>query len=201
MATSTSREVLSETLWVAEGSALWIKRLVLVALGVAIHIAAAKIQVPVWPSPVPVSMGSFAVLVLAAAYGPRLGLVTILAYLALGVAGWDVFAGSSAELNGVAYMMGSTGGYLVGWLIATLILGAAARRGWDRSWRGLTVAMLAGTAVIYLPGILWLGVLYGWDKPLLAWGLTPFLIGDALKVALAALLLPTAWKLVGRARA
>jgi len=200
MAANATREVLAEAVWEADGTALRVKQAVLVALGVAIHIAAAKIQVPVWPSPVPVTMGSFAVLVLAAAYGPRLGLATILAYLALGLAGWDVFAGSSAEMNGLAYMTGSTGGYLAGWLIATVILGAAARRGWDRSAGGMALAMLAGTVVIYLPGILWLGVLYGWDKPLLAWGLTPFLIGDGLKLALAALLVPGLWKLVGTAR-
>ena len=62
-------------------------------------------------------------------------------------------------------------------------------------------AMLIGNAIIYIPGLLWLGVLYGWDKPILEWGLTPFLLGDALKLALAALLLPAVWKMVGRARA
>lgn len=200
-ASATGRAaVLIETFWPAEGASLLAKRGLLVALGVAIHIAAAKIQVPVWPSPVPVTMGSFAVLMLAAAYGPRLGLVTILAYLVLGMAGWDVFAGTSAELTGVAYMMGSTGGYIVGWLLATLVLGWAARRGWDRSRASMAAAMAIGTAVIYLPGVLWLGVLYGWDQPLLAWGLYPFLIGDALKLGLAALAMPALWKLVGRAR-
>ena len=62
-------------------------------------------------------------------------------------------------------------------------------------------AMLAGNVAIYIPGLLWLGVLYGWDKPILEWGLTPFLVGDALKLALAALLVPAVWKVVGRARA
>jgi biotin transport system substrate-specific component len=200
MATAIRTPVLAETFGPHTGAEVWFKRAVLVALGVVVHILAAKIQVPVWPSPVPVTMGSFAVLTLAAAYGPRLGLATILAYFALGVLGWDVFAGSSAELNGLSYMMGSTGGYLVGWLAATLILGEAARRGLDRNVVHMALAMLAGTVAIYVPGILWLGVLYGWDQPLLAWGLTPFLIGDALKLALAALLLPGLWRLVGRDR-
>jgi biotin transport system substrate-specific component len=199
--TAARTEVLTEAVWEAEGAALLAKRVLLVLIGVGIHIAAAKIAVPVWPSPVPVTMGSFAVLMLAAAYGPRLGLVTILAYLGLGMLGWDVFAGSSAELNGVEYMMGGTGGYLVGWLGATLILGWAARRGWDRSSAWMALAMAIGTLVIYLPGVLWLGVLYGWDAPLLAWGVWPFLIGDALKLALAALVMPALWRLVGRARA
>jgi biotin transport system substrate-specific component len=97
-------------------------------------------------------------------------------------------------------MMGGTGGYLFGYVLATLALGVAARAGWDRSMGKMALAMLIGNALIYIPGLLWLGVLYGFDKPILAWGLTPFLVGDALKLALAAMLLPAAWKLVGRAR-
>ncbi|HRW14632.1 MAG: biotin transporter BioY [Rhodobacteraceae bacterium] len=201
MAQTASRHVLTEAIWPAEGAGLWARRAVLVALGVAIHIAAAKIAVPVWPSPVPITMGSFAVLMLGAAYGPRLGLATILVYMGLGAFGWDVFAGTSAELNGIEYMMGGTGGYLVGWVLATLALGLAARRGWDRSIGGMAAAMAIGTVLVYVPGILWLGVLYGWDKPILEWGLYPFLIGDALKLALAALIMPALWKLVGNARA
>lgn len=200
MADRIPSPVLAEAFWPAEGAALWIRRAVLLALGVALHIAAAKIQVPIWPSPVPVTMGSFAVLMLGAAYGPRLGLATILAYMLVGLAGWDVFAGSSAELGGIEYMLGGTGGYLLGWLLATLALGWAARRGWDRSIVGMTGAMAIGTVLVYVPGLLWLGQLYGWDQPILAWGLTPFLIGDALKLALAALIVPGLWKLVGNAR-
>jgi len=200
MADSARNPVLIEAVWPIEGGGLWARRAALVAAGVAIHVLAAKAAVPVWPSPVPITLGSLAVLGLAAAYGPRLGLVTILVYMGLGAFGWDVFAGTSAEVNGLAYMTGSTGGYLVGWVLATLVLGLAARRGWDRSVGGMAVAMLLGTIVIYVPGVLWLGVLYGRDQPLLAWGLYPFLIGDALKLGIAALLAPALWKLVGNAR-
>ena len=159
---------------------------------------AAKIKVPMWP--VPITMGTFAVLTIGAAYGARLGLVTILAYMLVGAAGFDVFAGSSAEAAGLEYMLGGTGGYLVGYVLATLALGALAQRDWDRSVPWMALAMLIGNVLIYVPGLLWLGQLYGWDKPILAWGLTPFLIGDGLKLALAALVLPGAWALVGRAR-
>lgn len=200
MADRSSSPVLTEALWPADGTALWVKRAGLVVLGAAIHIAAAKVQVPVWPSPVPVTMGSFAVLMLGTAYGPRLGLATIMVYMVLGLVGWDVFAGTSAELNGLEYMRGGTGGYLVGWLLATLALGMAARRGWDRSVSGMAAAMLAGTMLIYVPGVLWLGHLYTWEQPILAWGLTPFLVGDALKLALAALIVPGLWKMIGSAR-
>jgi biotin transport system substrate-specific component len=114
--------------------------------------------------------------------------------------GFDIFQSSSAEKNGLEYMMGGTGGYLVGYVMATGLLGWLAQRGWDRSVVKMALAMLAGNVLLSVPGLLWLGTLYGWDKPILAWGLTPFILGDALKLALAALVLPAAWKLVGRAR-
>ena len=200
MAVSKSVPVLSEEIWPAEGSGLWVKRAVLVVAGILLLAVAAKIKVPVWPSPVPVTLGTFAVLMLGAAYGPRLGLATILGYMIIGAFGFDVFANSSAETAGLTYMMGGTGGYLLGYVLATLALGVAARRGLDRGVIGMAAAMLVGNALIYIPGLLWLGQLYGWDKPILDWGLTPFLIGDALKLALAALIVPGVWKLVGSAR-
>jgi len=72
--------------------------------------------------------------------------------------------------------------------------------GWDRSAPKMAGAMLLGNVVLYVPGLIWLGMLYGWNKPILEWGLTPFLVGDAIKLALAAMVLPAVWKLVGRAR-
>ncbi|MEM9474712.1 MAG: biotin transporter BioY [Pseudomonadota bacterium] len=190
--------VLTEAFGPTEGAGLRLKQAALVVLGIAALAIFAKIKVPMWP--VPVTMGTFAVLTIGAAYGPRLGLTTILGYMIIGALGFDVFASSSAEAYGLTYMMGGTGGYLVGYVLATLALGWAARAGWDRSILWMAVAMLIGNALIYIPGLLWLGQLYGWDQPILAWGLTPFLIGDALKLVLAALLVPAVWKLVGDAR-
>ena len=192
------RPVLAEVFGPGEGTRLLAKQVLLVAVGIAALAIAAKIRIPMWP--VPLTMGTFAVLTIGAAYGPRLGLVTILGYLAVGALGFDVFAGSSAEKNGLAYMMGGTGGYLVGYVLAAVALGLFARAGWDRSMPRMAGAMLAGNALIYVPGLLWLGMLFGWDKPILEWGLTPFLLGDALKLTLAAMLLPAVWKLVGDAR-
>ncbi|MDU8926491.1 biotin transporter BioY [Alisedimentitalea sp. MJ-SS2] len=193
-----TNKVLVETFGAEQGAALRAKQAILVLAGIAILAIAAKIKVPMWP--VPITMGTFAVLGLGAAYGPRLGLVTILGYMIVGALGFDVFANSSAEKFGLTYMMGGTGGYLVGYVLATLALGALAQRGWDRSVLWMALAMLIGNALIYLPGLAWLGQLYGWDKPILAWGLTPFLVGDAIKLILAAMILPAAWKLVGKAR-
>lgn len=199
MSTIHARPVLSEVFGPSEGARLRIKQAVLFALGIAVLAIAAKIRIPMWP--VPLTMGTLAVLTIGAAYGPRLGLATILGYLAVGALGYDVFAGSDAEKKGLAYMMGGTGGYLVGYAVAALALGWFARQGWDRSMLKMAGAMLIGNAIIYVPGLLWLGQLYGWDKPILEWGLTPFLLGDALKLALAALLVPAIWKAVGNARA
>ncbi|EIE50525.1 bioY family protein [Citreicella sp. 357] len=198
MTIAQNRSVLVDTFGATEGVWLRAKQAVLVIAGIALLAVAAQIKVPMWP--VPVTMGTFAVLAMGAAYGARLGLVTILGYMLIGALGFDVFAGSSAEASGLTYMMGGTGGYLVGYVLAVLALGTLARMGWDRSAPKMAGAMLFGNVLIYVPGLIWLGMLYGWDKPILQWGLTPFLVGDALKLAMAALLLPAAWKLVGRAR-
>ena len=198
MALALTNKVLAEAIAPRQGAQLLTKQAALVVLGIAVLAIAAKIKVPMWP--VPITMGTFAVLTIGAAYGARLGLVTILGYMIIGALGFDVFAGSSAEAYGLTYMMGGTGGYLLGYVMATVALGWFAQAGWDRSAGKMALAMLAGNVIIYVPGLIWLGMLYGWDKPILQWGLTPFLIGDALKLALAAALLPALWKLVGRAR-
>ena len=212
MADTTTRHVLTEAFWPAEGTMLWVKRLVLVALGIVALALSAKISVPVWPSPVPITLGTFAVLTIGVAYGPRLGLATIVGYLAIGALGADVFAGSSAGTNGIAYMLGGTGGYLVGYALAVVALGYAARRGWDRSVLGMAAALVIGNLLIYVAGLAWLhhlvvGGLFdpasyasAWQQTL-AWGLSPYLVGDALKLVLAALVVPGLWKLIGSARA
>ena len=174
----------------------WAAGAVLVAAGILALVIAAKIRVPFWP--VPMTMQTFAVLMIGAAYGPRLGGATVLGYLLIGALGADVFTGEAS--GGVAYMLGNTGGYLAGFLLAAVALGALARRGWDRSVGWTALALLIGNAAIYAPGLLWLGVLHGFDKPILDWGLWPFLLGDALKLALAAMLLPLAWRALGPAR-
>lgn len=195
---SLNNKVLSEVLAPQEGTQLLLKKVVLVMAGIAFLAIAAKIKVPMFP--VPMTMGTFAVLTMGAAYGERLGLVTILGYMLIGALGFDIFAGSSAENFGLTYMKGGTGGYLVGYVLAVIALGILARAGWDRSAPKMAGAMLLGNALIYVPGLIWLGMLYGWDKPILQWGLTPFLLGDVLKLAMAAIILPFAWKMVGRAR-
>jgi len=200
MALALNDKVLTEAFGPSQGTALRVKQAVMVVLGIMALAIMAKVKVPMWP--VPITMGTFAVLTIGATYGPRLGLTTILGYMIIGALGFDVFAGSTAETAGLTYMMGGTGGYLVGYVLATLALGFAARAGWDRSVLLMAAALLVANALIYLPGVAWLSVLY--EGKTLAWavevGLVPFLIGDALKLGLAALLVPGLWKLIGNAR-
>ncbi|ETA53801.1 biotin transporter BioY [Ponticoccus alexandrii] len=195
-----NRNVLAEAFGANEGTALRVKQVALFVAGIAFLAVMAKIKVPVPGSPVAMGMGTFAVLTVGAAYGARLGLATIMGYMILGMLGFDIFQSSTADLNGIEYMMGGTGGYLLGYVIAVGMMGVLARKGWDRSAPKMAGAMLLGNVVLYVPGLIWLGMLYGFDKPILAWGLTPFLLGDFVKLALAALILPAAWKLIGRAR-
>jgi biotin transport system substrate-specific component len=164
--------------------------------GTALLALSAKIQVPFYP--VPLTMQTYVLLVLGMAYGWRLGGATVLLYLAEGAVGLPVFAGTPAKGIGLAYMAGSTGGYLVGFVLAALLSGWLAERGWDRHLLPTAVAMTAGTALIFIPGLIWLGVLLGWDKPIVAWGLIPFLPGAVAKIALAMFTLPLAWRAVGR---
>ena len=198
MTTTTHNSVLAEVILPLTGQAMRVKQIILVIAGIAALAVAAKIKIPMIP--VPMTMGTFAVLSIGAAYGMRLGLVTIIGYMLIGALGFDVFAGSSAETYGITYMMGGTGGYLVGYVLAILALGYAARQGWDRSIGKMALAMVLGNVLIYVPGLVWLAVLYGTDAPIFTWGLTPFLLGDLVKLALAALLLPSVWGLVGSAR-
>ena len=198
MALTMNDKVLTEAFGANEGTALRVKQAVMVFLGVVAIWIAAKVQVFLPGNPVPITLQTFAVLTVGAAYGARLGLLTIVGYLALGAMGATVFAGEKA---GLTYMMGGTGGYLVGYALAAMALGYAARMGWDRNVLLMALAMLIGNALIYIPGLLWLNQFAsGWAQTL-EWGITPFLIGDALKLALAALIVPGLWKLIGDARA
>ena len=152
----------------------------------------AKITVPYFP--VPMSMQTLMILGLGLALGWRLGVAAVALYLVEGALGLPVFAGTPEKGTGLAYMLGATGGYLLGFLLAVGLVGWLAEKGWDRNVGLVLVAALAGSAIIYVPGLLWLGAVVGWDKPVLEWGLYPFILGDVTKAALAALVFPAAWR-------
>lgn len=165
--------------------------LALVLVGVGILAVSARIQVPFYP--VPVTMQTLAVMVIAMAYGSKLGTATLFSYLFAGFMGAPVFAGGA----GFTYMAGPTGGYLAGFLLAGVVLGALADRGWTRNWQTTAAAMLAGTSIIYLLGLAWLSQLIGLDKAI-TFGLVPFIYGDILKLVIAAASVPFMWKLVAK---
>ncbi len=178
-------------LTVLPGSLAW--KLVLVLAGSALISLAAQIRIPLPFSPVPVTGQTFAVLLVAAALG-RLGIASVLAYLAEGALGLPVFAGGA---TGLAYMGGPTGGYLVGFVLAAVIVGAAAEREWDRRLPTALLVMFLGEIAIYACGVAWLARFPLSVSPWQA-GLFPFIPGDLFKMVLAALALPTAWRFVRR---
>jgi len=171
-----------------------VRNLILTIVGSLALWVSAKISIPFWP--VPLTMQTLVVLVIGMAFGARLGAATVLLYLAEGAVGLPVFSGTPEKGLGLAYMMSTTGGYLVGFVLAAGAVGFSAERGWDRSPLKTALAMVLGNVLIYVTGLLWLGTIVGWDKPVLAWGLTPFLAGDAIKIAAAAVLMPLVWRLV-----
>ena len=186
---------LADAIWPARSEISVPRAVILATIGVALLWISAKIQIPLWP--VPVTMQTFVVLTLGLAYGARLGAATIVAYLAAGAVGLPVFAGGWSEGGGFVHLYETTGGYLVGFAFAAWICGALAERGWDRSLPHAAAAMLIGNIVIYALGVAWLAYLIGLAKAV-EFGLLPFLLGDALKIALGAVTLPLAWRLIGR---
>lgn len=153
-----------------------------IALAVGLITLSAKITIPFWP--VPMTMQVAAILLVAGLGGLRFGTTSVAAYLAAGAAGIPVFAGTPGKGVGLAYMFGPTGGYLLGFLVAAILVGWAT----DRFGRRLgSLTMPIGLGMIYVLGVAWLSQFVPNDK-LLAFGVTPFLVGDLFKVALAALL-------------
>jgi len=159
----------------------FVRKAALVVLGSALLWASARAQVPMWP--VPMTMQSFVVLVIGFGYGARLGMATVLFYLAQGALGFPVFAGTPEKGIGLAYMMGTTGGYLAGFVLSAGLCGWLAERGWGSSFAGLVGAMALGSAILFVPGVLWLATFVGLDKAI-ALGLTPFAAGILVKGAL-----------------
>ena len=196
MTTVLTSPTLAQAIGPQRGTALIVKQVALVAIGVAFLIACAKIRVPMWP--VPVTMQTFGVLTIGAVYGMRLGLATLLAYVLLGAMGVAVFAGDSA---GIAYLAGPTAGYLAGFAVAAALVGWLSARGASRTVAGMVGALLVGNVAIYAFGLPWMAYLFAADKGMgwvMQWGMTNFLTGDALKLMLAALIVPALWKLSGK---
>lgn len=168
--------------------------LLAIVVGSILLTVSAKVQIPFYP--VPLSMQTFVAIGLGLALGPVRGTAAVLLYLAQGVAGLPVFAGTPHQGIGIAYLAGPTGGYLLGFALAAFVAGTLARLGWDRNPVSAMGAALIAGAVIYIPGLLWLGGLIGFGDQLLAGGLYPFIPGDIAKALLAAIVFPAAWKAI-----
>jgi len=180
MSTAMASATLADRLWPATAGGSRTLRLVALAVfGSALLWASAKVQIPFWP--VPMTLQSGVVLLLGVAYGWRLAAATVLLYLAEGAIGLPVFAGTPARGIGLAYMVGPTGGYLVGFLAAAVIAGATAER--TRDTLALAIGLIAAMVAIHVSGTAWLATFIGLDKALTN-GLFPFVPGDVVKTAL-----------------
>jgi len=165
-----------------------LREVVLVVFCSALIAVNAQITIPLPFTPVPITGQTLGVILTGALLGSVRGSASVLTYIGVGALGVPVFA----RTGGVA-----TYGYLAGFVVAAFVVGWLAERGWDRSFPRSVAAMLAGAAVLYVPGLLWLGSVIGYDK-VVGTGLLPFIPGDIVKVLLAAAALPAAWKLVPR---
>lgn len=194
--TTAAHSPIAAVLWPtrADGAAGMVRAVVLAALGTALLTISAKINLPL-PF-VPMTLQTMVVLMIGAAYGWRLGVATVIAYLTEGAIGLPVFAG---PIGGLAPLLGPTAGYLFGFIVAAFVTGWLSERGWDRSVQRLFVAMAIGHLAILGMGFAWLafGLKLGVEKAWLV-GLLPFIAGSLVKNALGAALVPAVRRLVDR---
>ncbi len=167
----------------------------LAVLGTLLLTLSAKTKVVF--GPVDMSLQTLAVILIAAAFGLRLGLATLLLYMAEGAAGLPVFQSTPDKGIGLAYMLGTTGGYLAGFVVMAAIIGWAADRGWDRNVLKFFGIVVIADAIMLAMGFGWLSALIGVEK---GWqfGVAPFIVPDLIKAALAAALVPAVWSLIRR---
>ncbi len=169
-----------------------LRDLVLIVSGSLLMAVFARIRIPLPFTPVPITGQTLGVLLVGATLGSRRGLLSLTLYLGLGVVGLPIFAGGA---QGLTYLAGPTGGYLIGFVVAAYVVGLLAEQGLERDLRTALLPFLIGEMIIYLFGVTWLAIVIGNLGKALAMGFLPFLAVDSLKMVLAAALLPAAWKL------
>tara|TARA_Y100001970_G_scaffold119729_1_gene148510 strand:+ start:7589 stop:8137 length:549 start_codon:yes stop_codon:yes gene_type:complete len=166
-----------------------VKNLFIAILGSILLAISAKIKIPFYP--VPMTMQTFVVLLLGISLGWKLGLFTVALYLVEGIAGLPVFAGTPEKGMGIVYFTGPTMGYLIGFLAAVYLTGFFT---FDNNFFKNFAKLLFSVSFIYLLGLIWLGSLIGWDKPIFKLGAQPFLLAELFKISLLALLIPAILK-------
>ena len=186
----TLAEAMLDSLMTPSAATSAVTKAALVVFGSLLLAVSAQFKIPLYP--VPVTGQTLVVLLIGMTYGPRLGGITIAAYLFEGALGLPVFAGGAA---GAAVLMGPTAGYLFGFLLAAIAMGYLAERGMGRTVVSTIAAMVIGNCVVYLCGALWLADFIGFSQAIVM-GVLPFLYGDALKLVVAAGLMPWAWRAV-----
>lgn len=198
MATALTARPLVDLALPDKGVARLAGQFALAVAGTLILTLSAKTKVVL--GPVDLSMQTLAVMLIGAAFGMRLAVATLLLYLAEGAMGLPVFQSTPEKGIGLAYMVGPTGGFLIGFVAMAAIAGWAADRGFDRNPIKLFGAMLAAEAVLMVLGFAWLAVLIGPEK---SWqfGVAPFIVPDMIKVALAAAVVPAVWSILPRKKA
>jgi biotin transport system substrate-specific component len=170
---------------------------VLLVVGGAGFVAlCAQIEIHLGFTPVPITLQTFAVLLVGAGFGSVLGTASLALYVLVGMIGAPVYAGGE---GGWEWIKGATGGYLVGFVVAAGLAGLLAERRLDRRMATAVTAMLTGNVIVYVFGLPWLAHVadFSWQETLEK-GLYPFVVGDLLKLYLAGALLPLAWRLVAR---
>ena len=160
-----------------------LKYFLITVLGSILLTISAKVKIPFYP--VPMTMQTFAVLFMGIAFGWRIGVATISLYLFEGIIGLPIFAGTPEKGVGLIYFTGPTMGYLIGFLFATFIAGYL---NFKTNIFFIFIKLILSVSIIYILGILWLGNLIGWDKPLLQLGVTPFLLAELFKISLLTIL-------------
>jgi biotin transport system substrate-specific component len=180
------------------------RHVALILAGALLIYIGSLVVLPVPGSPVPITGQTLGVLLVAGALGFRRGILATLLYVAIGIVGFPAFAehrggiGVIASIDGGRLVLGATGGYLVGFVLASAIVGRLAELGWDRHLGGSIAAMLVAEVAIYAVGLPWLMAATGFSSAeTVARGLTPFVLGDVLKVLVAAGVFPAAWWIVG----
>ena len=172
-----------------KGVNTYIKNILLVLFGTLLLTVSSKIQVPFWP--VPMTMQTFVVLIIAMAYGWKLSFLTLVAYLIEGALGLPVFA----KGGGLLYLIGPTAGYLYGMALATVVIGYFADLGYGKSIIKCIMPLMLGTIIIFICGIGYLSSIIGFEKAI-AVGLLPFIPSELFKIALAVFIIPTIWKYI-----
>jgi biotin transport system substrate-specific component len=186
---------LSTKVWPVAADANLVRNLLLMIAGVVLVAGAAHISISMLP--VPMTLQTLAVLVVGATYGSRFGALTMLAYAAAGAVGLPVF---SPTADGYPGIMGPTGGYIIGFILAAGVVGWFAERGYDRSPLSMLLPMVLGAAIVYVPGLMWLNGFVGDFGKTFELGLTPFVWGDSIKTIVATLGIPALWSLFERNR-